>query len=321
MSSFPARSLEIWRSSLAESMSPISGAFSFEVLHTIMVPQTLQFLAETALQARSISGEVISGFVAGMRYSNPAKPTSLLFRQTFSSAVELFAFNVDALSDAIRQLELHADINLTFARVSYLADVGRGPELPLLIFARQPFGRGVAFEIEERGAVGQSFQLGDFHLSDKALVAQQHYSTGIALLAGEDSVSGLIDAAYMQFYLSIEATLEQHEEKKAIQSGQALFGSDFDSDLQRIVSHVYHGRHRFFGHAHPKYLKGLLDTDTAFDIAKQTLVARWCARRLLELELKRPLVKREMRLYPKPGQSVAFFGDAKALDGEFALPK
>jgi hypothetical protein len=321
VSSFSARPLEVWRSSLAESMSPISGAFSFEVLHTIMVPQTLQFLAEKALQGSHGSGEVIPGFLAGMRYANPAKPTSLLLWKTFPSAVELFAFNVDALSDAIRQLELHADINLTFARVSYLADVGSGPELPLLIFARQPFRRGIAFEIEERGAVAHSFELGDFQLSDKALVAQQHYSTGIALLAGEDSVSGLIDAAYMQFYLSIEATLEQHEEKKAVQSGQALFGSDFDPDLRKIVSHVYLGRHRFFGHAHPKYLKGLLDTETAFDIAKQTLVARWCARRLLELELKRPLAKREVRLYPKPGRSVAFFGDAKTLDGEFALPK
>ena len=321
MSSFSARPLEVWRSSLAESMSPIAGAFSFEVLHTIMVPQTLQFLAEKALQGGQGSGEVIPGFLAGMRYANSAKPTSLLLWKNFPSAVELFSFNVDALSDAIRQLELHADINLTFARVSYLADVGRGPELPLLIFVRQPFVRGVAFEIEERAAVANSFVLGDFQLSDKALVAQQHYSTGIALLAGEDSVSGLIDAAYMQFYLSIEATLEQHEEKKAVQSGQSLFGTDFDSGLQKIVSHVYFGRHRFFGHAHPKYLKGLLDSNTAFDIAKQTLVARWCARRLLELELKRPLAKREIRLYPNPGRSVTFTGDAESLGGEFALPK
>ena len=84
---------------------------------------------------------------------------------------------------------------------------------------------------------------------------------------------------------------------------------------------MYVGRHRFFGHAHPKYLMGLLDTDTAFDIAKQTLVARWCARRVLELELERPLAKREMRLYSTPNHSVAFFGDAKSLHSEFALPK
>ena len=118
----------------------------------------------------------------------------------------------------------------------------------------------------------------------------------------------------------MEATLERHERAEASQRGHTLFGVDFDDNLEKIVSHVYIARHRFFGHAHPKYLKGLLDTDTAFDIAKQTLVARWCARKLLELELKRPLAKREMRLYPSPMQSVAFFGDAGDLDHEFALP-
>ena len=321
MSSFPARSLEIWRSSLAESISPISGAFSFEVLHTVMVPQTLQFLAETALSPWFGNGELVSGFIRGMRFTNPTKPATLLFSKHFENVEELFAFDIKYLSEAIRQLELHTDINLTFGRVSYLADVGRGPELPLLILARQPFARGVAFEVEERGTVDQSLKLGDFSLTSKARVAQQHYSTGMALLAGEDSVSGLIDAAFMQFYLSTEATLEEHEKERALQSGQKLFGTAFDANLARIVSHVYLARHRFFGHAHPKYLNGLLDTDTAFDIAKQALVARWCSRRLLELELRRTLAKREMRLYPKPNASVAFSGDANALDGEFALPK
>jgi hypothetical protein len=186
--------------------------------------------------------------------------------------------------------------------------------------SRLAFLRGVAFEIEERMAVMQSFQLGDFNLCDKIRIAEQHYSTGMALLAGEDSVSGLIDAAFMQFYLSVEATLECHEKNEALKQGEALFGGHFDENLQKIVSHVYIARHRFFGHAHPKYIKGLLDTDTAFDIAKQVLVVRWAARRLLELELKRPLVKREMRLYPTPVQSVMFSGDANSLDNEFALP-
>ncbi len=320
MSSFPSRSIEFWRSSLAGSMSPISGVFSFEVLQTVMVPQTLQFLGEIANASPQGIGEFASAFLRGMHSLDPKKPATLFLWRSFENAEELFSFDIEVLSDAIRQLELHTDINLTFSRVSYLADVGRGPELPLLIMSRLPFARGVAFEVEERGAVAQSFQRGDFKLSDKARVAQQHYSTGMSLLAGEDSVSGLVDAAFMQFYLAVEATLGKHEKAEAIQQGQTLFGREFDDNLKKIVSHVYLARHRFFGHAHPKYLKGLLDADTAFDIAKQTLVARWCARKLLELELKRPLAKREMRLYPSPGQSVAFFGDALVLDNEFALP-
>jgi len=302
-------------------MTPMNGVFSFEVLQTVMVPQTLQFLAESALTPPKIGlGPFSEAFLRGMRYADPREPAALLFWKSFQNSEDLFSFDPDSLSDAIRQLELHTDINLTFSRVSYLADVGRGPELPLLIMSRLPFARAVAFEVEERGTVTVSLEGGDFQLSDKARIAQQHYSTGMSLLAGEDSASGLVDAAFMQFYLSIEATLERHERGEAIQHGQALFGSGFDDNLSRIVTHVYIARHRFFGHAHPKYLKGLLDTDTAFDIAKQTLVARWCARRLLELELNRPLVKREMRLYPGPRQSVAFFGDAGSLQTEFALP-
>ncbi len=320
MSSFPSRALEVWRSSLAESMAPISGVFSFEVAKTVMVPQTLQFLCEIGRYPPQGVGDVVQGFISGMQYADRNNPASLLYWKQFQNADELFSFDVEVLSDAIRQLELHTDINLTFAQVVYLADVGIGPNLPLLVLKRLPFARGVGFENEERQAVTESLQLGDFDLVDKVRVAQQHYSTGMALLAGEDSVSGLIDAAFTQFYLSVEATLECHEKDEALKHGEAFFSKQFDENLKKIVSHVYIARHRFFGHAHPKYQRGLLDTDTAFDIAKQALVARWTARRLLELELRRPLVKREMRLYPGPGQSIEFTGDANSLSNDFALP-
>lgn len=319
MSSFPSRAAEAWSSSLAQTLTPIHGVFSFEVLQTTMVPQTLQFLSECAIASTQGIGEIGSAFIHGMQFYDPNKPV-LFFWKSFKDSEELFSFGPEILSEAIRQLELHADINFTFQRVSYLADVGRGPELPLWVLSRLPFTRGVAFEIEERSATRQSIEAGDFQLSDKAKVAQQHYSTGMSLLAGEDSVSGLVDAAFMQFYLAMEVILDCHVRGKASQQGCLLFGSEFDNNLEKAVSHVYLARHRFFGHGHSSYLKGLLDAGTAFDIAKQSLVARWCARRLLELELKRPLVKREMRLYLRPGKSVAFFGCSDSLQAEFALP-
>lgn len=319
MSSFPARAVEVWRSSQAEEITPIHGVFSFEVLPTLMVPQTLQFLSECAVNPPSGAGKISSAFLQGMRYAAPGNQR-LLFWSTFRDFRELFSFDPGLLSEAVRQLEVHTDINLTFSRVTYLADVGRGPELPLWILSRLPFARGVAFEIEERSATAASLIGGDLQMSDKARVAQQHYSTGMSLLAGEDSVSGLVDAAFMQFYLAIEAVLGCHEKSDALRAGAQMFAADFDDGLRQIVSHIYLARHRFFGHAHPKYLKGMLDTDTAFDIAKQTLVARWCARRLMELELGRPLVMREMRLYAGPQQSIAFFGDSSLLRSDFALP-
>jgi hypothetical protein len=131
----------------------------------------------------------------------------------------------------------------------------------------------------------------------------------------------MIDAAFMQFYLSMESLLESYKENQAIKNGLEYYGEFFAVDLQIVVKHVYSARNIFFGHAQPHYLKGLLDSDTAFNIAKQTLVARWIARTLLSLELKRPLTLREMRLYPKPNYSVCFYGLPEELLNEFKLPK
>jgi hypothetical protein len=157
-------------------------------------------------------------------------------------------------------------------------------------------------------------------LSAKAIAAHQHYSTGLALLAGEDQIAGLLDAAFMQFYLAVESILQTHESSKAPTSGISLFGERFDENINKIVRHVYVARHRFFGHAHPRYQKGRSDPEMAFAVAKQTLVARWCARSLIALELNRPLVRREMRLYPSQNTSIEFDGNASSLDVAFALP-
>jgi hypothetical protein len=255
-----------------------------------------------------------------MMYFDRGTPSNLFWWKSFASPDELFSFDLAILEKATRQLELHTDINLTYSQITYLADVGTGPNLPLMAIKRVPIGRGVAFEVEERGIVSESLAQGDIAIADKVQVAQQHYSTGMGLLAGEDSLAGLIDAAFMQFYLALEALLENHERERALNKGKELYGERFTADFEALVKHVYLARHRFFGHAHPKFLKGLLDAETAFQIAKQTLVARWTARAVLALELDRPLVTREMRLYPKPNYSVCFYGDPKTLDGEFCLP-
>lgn len=92
---------------------------------------------------------------------------------------------------------------------------------------------------------------------------------------------------------ALAALLESHENEGALCRGLELYGERFNTNCEALVKHVYLARHRFFGHAHPKFLKGLLDADTAFQIAKQALVARWTARAVLALELNRPLVTRE----------------------------
>lgn len=319
MSSFPSRKLEIWKSSLAGDLGELNGAFCFHLTPTVMVPQTMEFLYERRGQPVA-NGDLVNPFIRGMMYFDKGTPSNLFWWKSFAKPDELFSFDLAILERAIRQLELHTDINLTYSQVTYLADVGTGPNLPLMVVKRVPIGRGIAFEVEERCIVSESLAQGDIAISDKVQVAQQHYSTGMGLLAGEDSLAGLIDAAFMQFYLALEALLENHEREKALNKGKELYGERFTSDFEVLVKHVYLARHRFFGHAHPKFLRGLLDADTAFQIAKQTLVARWTARAVLALELDRPLVTREMRLYPKPNYSVGFNGDPNTLEGEFCLP-
>ena len=319
MSSFPSRTLEIWKSSLGSDLGELNGAFCFHLTPTVMVTQTMEYLYERQGQPVA-SGYLLNPFIRGMTYFDKNVPSNLYWWKSFKTPEELFSFDVTFLESAIRQLELHTDINLTYSQVTYLADVGTGPNLPLMIIKRVPIGRGVAFEVEERGMVSESLAQGDIEISDKVQVAQQHYSTGMGLLGGEDSLTGLVDAAFMQFYLALEALLESHEKEKAHSRGIELYGVRFNKNFVALVKHVYLARHRFFGHAHPKFLKGLLDADTAFQIAKQTLVARWTARGVLALELNRPLVTREMRLYPKPNYSVCFYGDPISLEGEFCLP-
>lgn len=321
MSSFPSREIEVWQSSRAEALGQIDGTFVFQLTPSLMVPQSLEFLRELSRETQPNVNTVASSFIHGMSCAPINNQDSLYFWKSFADAKALFNFGFEELSDAIRQLELHLDINLTFHRITYLAILGAGPEIPLLIINRVAFKRGVSFQIEERGEIAQSLLRGDFVLSEKIKVAQQHYSTGMALLAGEDAVAGLIDAAFMQFYLTVEAILESYKSTEAGINGRKIFGTDYDDNLAKIVQHVYLARHRFFGHAHPKILQGLLDSETAFNIAKQTLVARWCARALISLELKQPLTKRDMRLYyGRSRGSVGFSGDAHQLMADFSLP-
>jgi hypothetical protein len=318
MSSFPVRPLQVWRSSVAYELTPINGVFEFEVLDTVMVAQTLEFLREWRSDQPQPPGQ-IGGFIFAMMYYQPAG-NRLWYKMDFPDATALFATDPMNLFGLIRELEIHTDINLTVRNIKFLADVGTGPSLPLMIAERRPISRGVAFEVDERGQVRQSLLGGDFIMNAKIELAQQHYSTGATLLAAEDQLTGILDAAFMQFYLAMETILEAHDKNEGIKNGTSLYGAAFNNNTQAIVSHVYVARHRFFGHAHHKWRKGLSDPKVAFQIAKQVLVARWCARKLIALGLGRDLVHRETRFASGLGNSIEFRGDAAALQTEFAMP-
>jgi len=318
MSMNPARPVEVWRSSRATELGEINGAFAFPLVQTLMVAQTIEFLNEEGANRLASASDTVARFLRGAGYG---RKDALLYWMRFESAEALFDFEFSELVRALKELELLVDINLTFSEVSYLADVGMGPTLPLLVYKRSPFSRAVGFEIHERGAVRELLKGPQLSWTDAARVSQQHYSVGMGLLAFEDVVAGVIDAAFMQFYLATEAVLGAHERSEALANGATSFGSNFSAALQAAVGQVYIARHRFFGHAHPKVLSGHIDPQRAFQVTKQTLVARWCARKLISLALGRDLVARELRLYPGPGSSVEFTGTLEELSGPFAMPE
>lgn len=155
MSAASSRKFEIWTSSLAHDLDAINGAFGFHLTPSLMVSQMVEFLYE--IRGQNVEkGDLINPFIQGMISFDKANPTNLFWRKSFSNPAELYSFDLSILWRASRELEIHTDINLTYSQVTYMADVGTGPNLPLMVISRLPIRRGVAFELEERAAVAES---------------------------------------------------------------------------------------------------------------------------------------------------------------------
>jgi hypothetical protein len=196
-----------------------------------------------------------------------------------------------------------------------------------LIFqaTRRPFSRAVGFEVEGRSAavskITNDFDSFLAHLNDPKpgfRVAIRHYLTGMTLLGLEDQVPGLIDAAYMQFYQGVESLLGTgvcDKAKRIIARTNVI-----DPRLAQIVCHqVFNVRHKYFGHGdepdfHDNSSRGPEDSAR---LAKQSLVARWLCRVLIDSESQSRLpFLREMRIYGVLG-SDEFQGTQDDLKSRF----
>lgn len=269
------REYEKWVSSRAGEANPITGAFVFHVSPTLMVPQTLQYLAELSRTPPATQSSTMRDLLSGMRYWHPEKMNALIMAGNFADENDLLAVRISELEDKLRQVELIADINLTFSSVTFFADRGTGLDIPLLTFNRLPISRGIGFELEERGQTTNSIcSIENEQMKENLKTPILYYSTGLGLLAAEDQVAGLLDAAYMQFYLAIEFLLGTHSQKDVEKIGKEKFNHEFDAVTCQAVKQVYLVRHMYFGHAHPNRASNG-DPDHTFSIVKQILVARW----------------------------------------------
>jgi len=140
----------------------------------------------------------------------------------------------------------------------------------------------------------------------------------MGLLAMEDALPGLIDAAYMQFYQSIEAltgACALDDAKKAI----AALGLNDSATLQAICHQVFLVRHKYFGHGNETDFHEIADQGMAeaTRVARQVLVARWLCKTLIDAQSPSKVsLVREMRIYGPEGSS-EFRGQIAELEGMF----
>jgi hypothetical protein len=228
---------------------------------------------------------------------------------------------IDSISLYLNALSMCVDFPLHMQAIQFI-DCNQG-----LVFqaSRRPFGRSVGFEVDERSGaaskIANDFDCFQAHLKDqdpRLKVAIRHYLTGMTLLGLEDQVPGLIDAAYMQFYQGIESLLGTSacdKAKKRIARTNVI-----DPRLAQIVCHqVFNVRHKYFGHGDEPDFHDISDRvpEEAVRLAKQSLVARWLCRVLIDSESQSQLpFFREMRIYGAQG-SDEFRGIQDELKSRF----
>jgi hypothetical protein len=227
---------------------------------------------------------------------------------------------VDAILDEVRALSLLVDFPLHCQQIEFHLPPGQVDSGPVWIATRLAIGRGFGFADDEREIADRKLQAGlaPYTAAGKPELelATGYYLSGMKLLALEDDVEGLIDAAFMQFYLAAEVLLGTEVSRDASRAFARRFSVPDAIAVQRSIYQVYGVRGRYFGHA--KALAAQTAQES-FDIAKQVLVARWLARHLIDLHAGRQdSLTREMRLY-RGLQSFEFRGTEAELRNSFML--
>jgi hypothetical protein len=328
MSSILRREIEIINSSLVKNFETLEGGFCIQIAPFLMIEQTVEFMWEK-LQGGLISKDQdLQAFISGSRYKSKENPNELIWLKSFKSVEEFELFSVEELFQALNKLSICLDLNLTWTEITYKVDNGSGLTMPLRWYRRVPLNRGVSFRIQDRGLSSQALIEGLGFLSETQAVANNYYNSGMLLLGLEDQLPGFIDAAFMQFYLSIEAFTKMNSfecnVKKVKQLEKHLRDSNINSseDLKKMIEHVYKVRNTFFGHSGKsvkKIAKAIEDENFAFNIAKQVLVARFTARKLISMSFNKELSLREMMLFFK-NKGVSFSGDITELETLFFVP-
>lgn len=299
MSSISYRTWEYWiNKEFFDTEETYHGWFECIIAPTLMATQTVEFVIEQ-YEIRDFQFTSPSQYKQQLMYTNENE-LCLKIYTSFDTTQDV-SLTIDKVIDFLTTMSLCTDFPLICHKIRFI-DANRGK---LLVANRKSIGRGVGFEIEERGMASQKInsQFAEYstlmQTNDYFKVGLRHYLTGMQLLSLEDQVSGLIDAAFMQFYQGCEALCQKDgllpESKKFI----AQQANSNARELQIIAHQVWKVRHKYFGHGDKyKNIQANSSLSQMQQVAKQVLVARYLCRALLELYTpSQQILTREMGLY------------------------
>ena len=178
----------------------------------------------------------------------------------------------------------------------------------------------VSFEVEERVLASKRLEKALSMNKPEISYAAKSYLTGLNLMGLEDQFPGLLEAAFMQFYIGCETICETHKCDKAKEYISKNVSDPSESRRLQIIAHqVWEVRNTYYGHSAETKNKLPANYEESLRVAKQVLVARYLCKRLLELSVpERDVLVREMGLFGD--DYVRFDGSIEQLQGKFWVP-
>lgn len=301
-----------------------SGFFECVLVQTLMTPQTVEFLSERFTIGSKdvlITSRSSREFVE-MNMRSVDGLLCLKIRDAFHSDCNLDDL-IKSILETIDAISICVDASLECNRIDFISDHhGR-----IFSATRRPFRRGMAFEVEERCTAQQKL-LTDLNYykptSPELKVAIQHYLTGMTLLGLEDQLSGLTDAAFMQFFQGCEVFRDLTVSNKGLCARLCCHIAKLDCQdsrtLQILAFHVYQVRNKYFGHGDVAYnFNAINDYELAYQLTKQLLVARYLCKRLIDINAPSgQALIREMGFYSQYGSEM-FYGTVDELSSTFKV--
>jgi hypothetical protein len=321
MSTISVREWEVWQNnSFFQIDQELHGQFVLELVPALMQRQTIDFVYEQIDGIRqghlSLPVNGASGYLSPLIWR--MQPNLIYKIQVFRTADDI-PNTLDLLLQELTALSMCVDYPLLSNHIEYMIPPGQPESGRVFIATRKPLVRGLAFEVEEREMAAKKLMT-DFDLyalrADEVLrAAIQHYLSGLTLLGLEDQVSGLVDAAFMQFYQGCELLCESHRVDVAKRNFAMRHPGVVTKNTQIIIDHVWTVRNKYFGHHDLKHIAKYGDT---YQVGKQVLVARWLCRLLIDDRIGVSALCREMRFYH--GQtSEEFRGTVTELETTFKI--